>query len=106
MSPQVVLNQEYGIGTDIWSLGITCLELINGEPPNSCLKPIKVMEKIGKCNIDYDELFGEKNKLSEDFKNFVKQCLVIEEKKRASAKELIKHNFIKKAKDNQLLRRL
>ena len=33
MSPQVVKNENYGIGTDIWSLGVTCLELYNGEPP-------------------------------------------------------------------------
>ena len=109
MSPQVVLNQGYGTGTDIWSLGITCLELINGEPPNSYLKPGEVMEKIGKCKIDFDELFTINGnvKLSEDFKNFVKRCLVIEESKRASAKELIKHSFIiKKAKDKKILSNL
>ena len=104
MSPQVVLNEGYSKGTDIWSLGITCLELINGEPPNSSLKPLEVMEKIGKKVINFEELFGEKKDLSEDFKNFIKRCLVIEEKERASAKELIKHNFIvKKAKTNKLL---
>jgi len=109
MSPQVVLNQGYGTGTDIWSLGITCLELINAEPPNSDLKPVEVMEKIGKCKIDFDELFtiNRNVKLSEDFKNFVKRCLVIEESKRATAKELIKHSFItKKAKDKNLLSNL
>ena len=107
MSPQVVLNQGYSTGTDIWSLGITCLELINGEPPNSALKPMEVMEKIGKCKINFDELFGEKNNFSEDFKDFVKKCLVIEEKKRAKAKELINHRFIvKKSRDNKLLSNL
>ena len=107
MSPQVVLNEEYGIGTDIWSLGVTCLELINGEPPNSSLKPIEVMEKIGKRTINFEELFGEKNNYSEDFKNFVKKCLAIEEKERASANDLIKHKFIvNNAKDNKLMSEL
>ena len=106
MSPQVVNNEKYGIGTDIWSLGITCLELFNGEPPNSCLKPCEVMEKIGKCLIDYDELFKDKN-MSESFKNFVKKCLVIDEQKRAKAKDLIKDEFIVKySKDNKILEEL
>ena len=107
MSPQVVNNEKYGIGTDIWSLGITCLELFNGEPPNSYLKPGEVMEKIAKCKIDYNELFGNKNNMSESFKNFVKRCLVIDEKKRAKAKELINDEFIVKySKDNKILEEL
>ena len=108
MSPQVVKNENYGIGTDIWSLGVTCLELYNGEPPNSSLKPFEVMEKIGKCEINFDELFGEnKNNMSESFKNFVKKCFVIDEKKRAKAKELINDEFIvENSKDNKILEEL
>ena len=108
MSPQVVKNEFYGTGTDIWSLGVTCLELYNGEPPNSCLKPYEVMEKIGKCEINFDELFGEnKNNMSESFKNFVKKCLIVDEKKRGKAKELINDEFIvKNAKDNKILEEL
>ena len=106
MSPQVVNNDKYGIGTDIWSLGVTCLELYNGEPPNSYLKPNEVMEKIGKCKIDFNELFGNKN-MSESFKNFLKKCFVIEEKKRAKAKDLLNDEFIVKySKDNELLKEL
>ena len=106
MSPQVVNNEGYSIGTDIWSLGITCLELFNGEPPNSSLKPVEVMEKIGKKKINYKELFGDKN-MSESFKNFVKKCLVIDEKKRGKAKDLINDEFIVKySKDNIILKDL
>ena len=106
MSPQVVNNENYSIGTDIWSLGITCLELFNGEPPNSALKPGEVMEKIGKCIIDFNELFKNKN-MSNTFKNFVRRCLVIEENKRAKAEELINDEFIVKySKDNKLLEEL
>ena len=108
MSPQVVNNECYGVGTDIWSLGVTCLELYNGEPPNSCLKPNEVMEKIGKCEINFDELFGENKKnMSEYFINFIKKCLVIDEKKRAKAKELINDEFIVQySKDNKILEEL
>ena len=45
MSPQVVRNNNYDMKTDIWSLGITCAELCNGEPPFSNLNPKNVMEK-------------------------------------------------------------
>ena len=93
MSPQVVNNEGYGIGTDIWSLGVTCLELYNGEPPHSSLKPGEVMEKIAKCEVNFEELFENKN-MSECFKNFVKKCLVVDEKKRAMAKDLINDEFI------------
>ena len=108
MSPQVVKNEGYGVGTDIWSLGVTCLELYNGEPPNSSLKPGEVMDKIGQCEINFDELFGDNDKkMSQSFKNFVKKCLVIDEKKRAKAKDLINDEFIVKfSKDNKLLEQL
>jgi serine/threonine protein kinase len=106
MSPQVVNNEGYGIGTDIWSLGVTCLELYNGEPPHSSLKPGEVMEKIAKCEVNFEELFENKN-MSESFKNFVKKCLVVDEKKRAMAKDLINDEFIMKySKDNKLLEEL
>ena len=108
MSPQVVKNEEYGVGTDIWSLGVTCLELYNGEPPNSSLKPGEVMDKIGQCKLNFDELFGDNTKkMSQSFQNFIKKCLVIDEKKRANAKDLINDEFIVKfSKDNKLLEEL
>ena len=46
MAPQIILNQKYDTKVDIWSIGMTCLEMIKGEPPNSELNPDEVMELI------------------------------------------------------------
>ena len=93
MSPQVVLNEKYDTKTDIWSLGITCVELVEGEPPNGDLKPGKVMEKIA-CTPPKVEEIIDVNEHTDEFVDFVRLCLEIDPNKRPSASELIKHPFI------------
>lgn len=46
MSPEVIKKSEHNQSTDIWSLGITCIELAEGEPPYSEIKPWKAMMNI------------------------------------------------------------
>ena len=106
MSPQVVNNINYDMKTDIWSLGITCAELSNGEPPFSNLNPKNVMEKIAKSPPTVDDII-EKKDHTEEFYDFIKKCLEIDPKKRPNAKELIKHHFITKySKGHQFLAEL
>ena len=106
MSPQVILNRNYDMKTDIWSLGITCLELVEGEPPYGDLKPEEVMEKIAKNPPKAGDIIDVKEH-TEDFVNFVNLCLEIDPKKRPNADTLIKHPFIKKlAKGKQYLSQL
>jgi serine/threonine protein kinase len=106
MSPQVVKNKNYDMKTDIWSLGITCVELCNGEPPFSDLNPKNVMEKIAKFPPNINDVIN-KNEHTEEFYDFVKKCLEVEPRNRPTAKELIEHNFIKKySKGNQFLAQL
>ena len=108
MSPQVIQKENYDSKTDIWSLGITCIELTQGEPPFSDLNPNEVMDFIGNKKFIFDDFFQKKkSNYSKEFIHFVSKCLEINPEKRASAKELIKHEFILKyAKDNIYLKQL
>ena len=106
MSPQVVKNLDYDMKTDIWSLGITCCEMCNGEPPFAELNPQKVMEKIGNDPPKVDDII-KKEEHTKEFYDFVKKCLEVEPSKRPNAKELIKHEFITKySKDNNFIKEL
>ena len=106
MSPQVILNKNYDTKTDIWSLGITCLELVEGEPPFADLYPDEVMEKIANNPPKAEDIIDPKEHTNE-FINFVNLCLEINPKKRPTADILIKHPFIVKlSKKKEYLKQL
>ena len=61
----------FSAGVDIWSLGITCIELSKGKPPNSHLPPLRALSLIP--TQPAPRLKGDQ--FSENFRNFVEQCL-------------------------------
>ncbi|OMJ92079.1 hypothetical protein SteCoe_5286 [Stentor coeruleus] len=103
MSPEVISRSLYNKKTDIWSLGITAIEMAEGEPPYSHIHPVRAMFAIQKSPA---QGLTEPHKWSNEFNDFVKKCLTIDPKQRPTAKELLIHSFIRRNRGPSLLSEL
>lgn len=70
------------------------IEMLEGEPPYLNETPLKAIYKIatkGKPDVKNEE------KLSPELRDFIHCCLDVDPEKRSSAKDLLKHSFLKKS---------
>ncbi|XP_049376337.1 uncharacterized protein LOC125841280 isoform X2 [Solanum stenotomum] len=102
MAPEVLQpGTGYDFKADIWSFGITALELAHGHAPFSKYPPMKVLLMTiqnAPPGLDYDR----DKKFSKSFKEMVAMCLVKDQTKRPTAEKLLKHSFFKNAKPPEL----
>ena len=94
MAPEVIQQSDYVTSADIWSLGITAIELADGEPPYANIHPMRAIFMIP--NKDPPSV-RDPTKWSANFVDFLAACLVKDAAKRPSATALLEHPFVASA---------
>lgn len=99
MAPEVCSSESHCVKADIWSLGITAMEIAFGRTPYSNFVTTKVLlltMYVDPPTIDIYE--DADHQISKEFNNVIKACLVKDPMVRISARDLLRMNFFKKAK--------
>ncbi|KAJ0405304.1 hypothetical protein P43SY_001063 [Pythium insidiosum] len=107
MAPEVMEQVKgYDYKADIWSLGITALELAKGYAPYARYQPMKVLlltlQEDPPSLKSYDD-DGSSQQFSRHYKDMIKVCLQKDPTKRPATSAMLKHSFFKKAGDAAFL---
>ncbi|XP_008220881.1 PREDICTED: mitogen-activated protein kinase kinase kinase A-like [Prunus mume] len=98
MAPEVVIqnNPDLGLAVDIWSLGCTIIEMLNGKPPWSDFTGPQAMFKV------LDKIPDIPETLSAEGRDFLSRCFRRNPAERPSANQLLKHPFVLNSHDQTI----
>jgi serine/threonine protein kinase len=96
MAPELITAEDgYSAAADIWSTGITAIELAEGTPPHAkTMPPLHAMFRIPALP---SPCLQDQSSFSPDFHDFLRCCLAKAPEERATASELLTHPFLKAA---------
>ncbi|KAM4730538.1 STE20-like serine/threonine-protein kinase isoform 2-T2 [Anableps anableps] len=108
MAPEVVMcetskDRPYDYKADIWSLGVTLIELAQIEPPNHEMNPMRVLLKIAKSE---PPTLMHTSRWSPEFNDFLRRALDKNVDNRWSSTQLLQHPFVTSVTDSRPLREL
>ncbi|EDR28356.1 serine/threonine protein kinase, putative [Entamoeba dispar SAW760] len=92
MAPEVILESGHNEKADIWSVGITAIEMFDGRPPHSELHAMRAIFLIPNRP---PPTLSAPEEVSKAFNDFIALCCVKNFRERPSALELLKCDFMK-----------
>lgn len=102
MAPEVILAMDegqYDGKVDVWSLGITCIELAERKPPYFNMNAMSALYHIAQN----DTPTLQSIEWSDAFKHFVESCLQKQPINRPTSGQLLNHQFIVRSRSNTVL---
>ncbi|XP_034418510.1 TRAF2 and NCK interacting kinase a isoform X1 [Cyclopterus lumpus] len=105
MAPEVIACDEnpeatYDFKSDLWSLGITAIEMAEGAPPLCDMHPMRALFLIPRNPAPRLK----SKKWSKKFQSFIESCLVKSHSQRPSTEQLLKHPFIRDLPNERQIR--
>ena len=94
MAPELIRGQDYEFGVDVWSLGITALEMAEGEPPLMNEPPLRALLLI---TLNGTPKFKEPARWSREMNHFLERCCDVSTITRSTDEQLLMHPFMKVA---------
>uniref|UniRef100_A0A669DBH6 Serine/threonine-protein kinase TAO2 n=1 Tax=Oreochromis niloticus TaxID=8128 RepID=A0A669DBH6_ORENI len=102
MAPEVILAMDegqYDGKVDIWSMGITCIELAERKPPLFNMNAMSALYHIAQN----DSPTLQSSEWTDYFRNFVDSCLQKLPQDRPNSEELLKHAFVQRERPESVL---
>ncbi|XP_071063053.1 TRAF2 and NCK interacting kinase b isoform X1 [Pseudochaenichthys georgianus] len=105
MAPEVIACDEnpeatYDFKSDLWSLGITAIEMAEGAPPLCDMHPMRALFLIPRNPAPRLK----SKKWSKKFQSFIDSCLIKSHSQRPSTEQLLKHPFIRELPNERQVR--
>ncbi|KAI8088671.1 kinase-like domain-containing protein [Halteromyces radiatus] len=99
MAPEIVSSEPYGCKVDIWSFGITVIEMIESKPPyfSNPGRATTMLKLKQQPTLLYPQ------RLSSTLRHFLQQCFVLEPQQRSSAAILLQHPFVTRGESTDVL---